>query len=76
MDEGKPFSGYNFCPENFTANDLISVLPTRGTNCPDKSIASAEERYHEASPDILKGSPLIRVSASTNKRERKDGGKR
>ncbi len=48
---------------------------TRGTNCPDKSIPNAEERRREASPDILKGSRLIRVSASTNREERNDRGR-
>lgn len=31
-----------------------------------------EERHREASPDILKGSRLIWVSASTNREERND----
>lgn len=74
--ERKPFfSGSNFNSLNFAEDDLISVLETRGTNCPDKSIPDAEERHREASPDILKGSRLIRVSASTNREERSDGGK-
>lgn len=63
-------------PQNFAADDLISVLAPRATNCPDKSIPNAEERHREASPDILKGSHLIRVSASTNREERNDSGKR
>lgn len=29
-------------PQNFAVDDLISVLATRGTNCPDKSIPNAE----------------------------------
>lgn len=69
----------NLCtsaPQNFAADDLISVLAPRATNCPDKSIPNAEERHREASPDILKGSRLIRVSASTNREERNDSGKR
>lgn len=63
-------------PQNFAADELISVSATRGTNCPDKSIPNAEERRREASPDILKGSHLVRVSASTNREERNDRGKR
>lgn len=66
----------NFNPQNFPLDDLISVLETRGTNCPDKSIPNAEERHHEVSPDILKGSCLIWMSASTNREERNDTGKR
>lgn len=62
--------------QNFTMDALITVLETRGTNCPDKLIPSAEEKHHEASPDILKGSCLIWVSASTNREERNDTGKR
>lgn len=61
--------------KNFAADDLIRVSATRGTNCPDKSIPDAEERHREASPDTLKGSHLIRVSASTNREERNDRGK-
>lgn len=62
--------------QNFAADDLISVLASRGTNCPDKSIPNAEERHREASLDILKSSRLIRVSASTNREERNDRRKR
>lgn len=39
-----PFlTGCNFNPQNFAADDLISVLATRGTNCPDKSIPNGGE---------------------------------
>lgn len=71
--------GENLCtsaPQNFGADDLISVLAPRATNCPDKSIPNTEERQREASPDILKGSRLIRVSGSTNREERDDSRKR
>lgn len=60
--------------QNFASDDLISVLAPRATNCPDKSIPNAEERHREA--DSLKGSSLIRVSASTNREERNDRSKR
>lgn len=70
------FSGWNFNPQNFAADDLISVLASCGTNCPDKSIPNTQQRHREASPDILKGSRLIRVSASTNREGRNDRGKR
>lgn len=63
-----------FKPQNSSLDDLISVLEARGTNCPDKSIPNAKERHHEASPDILKGSRLIWMSASTNREERNDAG--
>lgn len=66
----------NLFLKNFTADDVISVSVRRETNCPDKSIPDAEERHHEASADILKGSRLIRVSASTNREEKSDRGKR
>lgn len=46
------------------------------TNCPNKSIPNAEKRRREASPDVLKASRLVRVSAPTNREERNDRGKR
>lgn len=57
------------------ADDLISILAPGATYCPDKSIPGAKWRHRKAS-DILKGSCLIRVSASTNREERNDSGKR
>lgn len=65
---------FTSAPQNFVSDDLISVLAPRATNCPDKSIPNAGERHCEA--DSLKGSRLIRVSASTNSEERNDRGKR
>lgn len=62
-------------PQNFAALDLISWLTPSATNCPNKSIPNAEKRRREASPDVLKGSRLIRVSAPTNREERNDRGK-
>lgn len=44
-------------------------------NCPNKSIPNAATRQREASPDVLKGSRLVRVSAPTNREERNDRGK-
>lgn len=66
----------NFTRANFSVDELISAKGTCGTNCPDKSIPDAEQRLREASPDILKGSRLVRVSASTNGEERDDSRKR
>lgn len=51
-------------------------MAARRTNCPDKSIPDAEEKNREASLDILKGSRLMRVSASTNREESNDRGER
>lgn len=62
-------------PQNFAALDLISWLTPGATNCPNKSIPNAEKRRRDASPDVLKGSRLVRVSAPTNRVERNDRGK-